>query len=513
MKKKIISLLLLVFSLFIFTACDDKEPVEEAYFDSVPTEVDHHFSNTVRFSDTGTSVKKNKEGKLAGDFIKDKVARLAPKSITDGDTAVFHLNKFESSATEDSYTSPIGNSYKYLTVRFLGVDTPESTSSIDPWGKAASKYAKSILENAEGIIVDASDCASEIKSGERLDSNGSRWLALVWYCPDGGNPEDLSQYRLYQLDLIEECYSRYTGAIATDRIGYTATSSAEPILYSRYKESFGSINIANLLFEAELRMTDLKLRIHGETDPGFDYSKTPTVTTITEALANISDSTNPNNYMSKGTLVQLTGVILRYVGNNFYMQDKEGSAIYVYMGIEGNSIESLYKVGDTISIQGRLCEYGGQYQMSGIVFKSSTFKKVEGADAVAMPEPIELTGKETTADFKNLLGKLVTTEITISAIGNPSKDGSYTLSDYDWEISDLVGKTTYDSLSVRVNGTLAPGYDRDSFSKKKTYRVTGILGVYSEMDLQAKDNYPSYQIVPGNRAVVDGVVVSEIVQK
>lgn len=512
MKKKLLLIFLFIFSLFAITSCE-KEVEDEVFFDNIPTYTDHYFSDKVRLSDTGTTVKKNSEGLLAGDFIKDKIARVAPKSITDGDTAVFHLNVFETNAAEDSYTSPIGNSYSYLTVRFLGIDTPESTSSIDAWGKAASNYAKELLINAEGIIIDATDCDSEIRPDARLDSNGSRWLALVWYCPQGGNPEDLSQYRLYQLDIIEECYSHYTGAISTNRIAYTATNSNEPILYSRYTETYGSISISNILFEAELRMTELKLKIHGQKDPNFDYSKDPTVTTITEALANISDLDNPNNYMLRGTLVQLTGVILRYIGNNIYLQDKEGSAIYVYMGIEGNSIESLYKVGDTISIQGRLCEYGGQYQMSGVVFKSTSFKKVEGEDAVAMPEPIELTGNETTSDFKNLLGKLVTTEITISSLGKLSKDGSYTLSDYDWEISDLVGETDYDSLSVRVNGSLAPGYDRDSFKIGQTYKVTGILGVYSEMDLQKDENFPSYQIVPGNRAVVDGEVVSEIVLK
>lgn len=507
MKKKLLSVLLLFFSLFIFVGCKEETPVEEAYFDTVPTSFDHYFSNTVRFSDTGTSVKKNKDGKLAGDFIKDKVARLAPKSITDGDTAVFHLNKFETQATEDNYTNPLGKSYSYLTIRFLGIDTPESTSSIDPWGKAASKYAKSILENAEGIIVDASDCASGIKSGERLDSNGSRWLALIWYCPDGGNPEDLTQYRLYQLDLIEECYSRYTGAISTSRIAYTATNANEPILYSRYKSTYGSIDIANMLFEAELRMEDLGLRIHGETDPNYDYSKTPTVTTITDALANISDSTNPNNYMNKGTLVQVTGVILRYVGNNMYLQDKNGAAIYVYMGIEGNSIESLYSVGNTISIQGRLCEYGGQPQMSGIVFKSSTFKKVDGADAVPMPDPIQLTGNETADQLKALVGKLVKSRVNCTSVGSASKDGSFTLYSTEYGVEDP------NAVSIRVNGTLAPGYDRDSFSKGNTYEVTGIMGLYLETDLQKTNNYPSYQIVPGNRPVVDDVVVNEIIRK
>ncbi len=512
MKRKLLSIFLFLFGLFILASCKNEQPVEEVYYDSIPTDIDHYFSNQVRFSDTGITVEKNKDGKLAGDFIKDKVAKLAPKSITDGDTAVFHLDKYDSSATNDSYTSPIGKSYSYLTVRFLGVDTPESTSSIDAWGKAASNYAKSLLENAEGIIVDATDCGDEIKAGARLDSNGTRWLGLVWYCPDGGNPEDLSQYRLYELDLIEECYSRYTGGISDSKIAYNADKNEEPILYSRYADTFGSLSVSDLLLEAEVRMTDLELRIHGQKDPNFDYSNTPTLVSITEALENISNPNNPNNYMNKGTLVQIEGVILRYIGNNFYLQDKQGSCLYVYMGIEGNSIESLYKVGDTISIQGRLCEYGGQYQMSGVVFKRETFNKIEGENAVAMPEPYQLKGNETTAELKQLLGKLVTTEFELSSIGSKSKDGSYTLYSKT-SIPDLTAiGYQYDTLSVRINGSLAPGYDSDSFTRGKKYRVTGVLGVYSEMDLQEEQNIPSYQIIPGNRPVEDNVVVNEIVQ-
>lgn len=501
MKKNIVSLFLLVFGLFLLAGCGEK--TEEKYYDNEPTEIDHYFSNQISFADTGTSLKKNTEGKYEGKFIADKVAKLKLKSVTDGDTAVFHLN-----GEMDTYTSSVNpNGYSYLTIRFLCVDTPESTSSIDPWGKKASTYAKELLENAEGIIVDASDLENNEKYTARLDSNGTRWLGLIWYCPSGGNPEDLSQYRLYQLDLIEECYSHCTGSLSTNRYAYTAKKASEPILYSRYEESYGSLKLGEVLYEAELRMADLGLRIHGETDDAFDYSKTPTSMTITDALKNIDE------YMAKGTFVELTGVITRFVGNNFYFEDEKGTALYVYMGISGKSINRMFKQGDTIKIRGRLCSYGGQYQMSGIEFKEETFTKVTGADAIAMPEPTAITGKETKDELTALIGKLVTSTFTLEGYNTyPSKDGSYTMySSVDVDYLVNAG-AQYTSLNIRINGTLAPGYKKTEFTENATYTVTGILSVYSEMDLQNPSNFPSYQIVPGNRPVdSEGNAVSEIV--
>ena len=573
MNKKIIAGLFSLLGLFTLASCGEAEvtvttEAQVDYFDNQPTYdeanptsvYDHYFSNKLTFSSTGTMVNKNKKGELAGDFIKDGVARLALKSYTDGDTAVFYLNQFNASATSDTFTVA-GKTYPYVTVRFLGVDTPESTSSIDPWGKAASKYGKELLKNAAGIIVDASQLETDAstKYSDRKDSNGTRWLGLVWYCPKGGDPEDLTQYRSYQLDLIEECYS-FATSFKDSRYSYTADKEKEPILYTRYKEvknirtgevekRYGSLTLNELFYEAGNRMERCGkvLRIQGETDPNFDYSKEPTVLTITEALKNIKE--NPDsNYMTRGTFVQLTGVITRFVGTNLYISDREGTPLYIYMGIDGNSIDSMFKQGDTISIRGRLCSYGGQYQMSGVVFKSSTFKKLTGDDAIPMPEAIDLdnvkagnatdaSGNPITYDveyIKSILGKLVTYTVTVTAGASLSlsKDSSYSLTDNSI-IPGLENiKTDYDEnkIQVRINGTLAPGYEFTDFGTYKkgstmsgsaiggTYKVTGIMSIYLEDDYTKEEVNPSYQIVVGNRPIVDNgdgttTVVSEIVKQ
>ena len=77
------------------------------------------------------------------------------KSV-DGDTAKFELDG------------------KEITVRFLGIDTPETvhpTKGEEPYGKEASNYTKGKLENAHKIEIEYDENASETDKYER---------ALVW---------------------------------------------------------------------------------------------------------------------------------------------------------------------------------------------------------------------------------------------------------------------------------------------------------------------------------------------
>lgn len=69
-------------------------------------------------------------------FIDDGIGIVKLSRCVDGDTARFidPNSKTETSA---------------FPVRFLGVDTPESTFRTDPWGKKASKFTEEKLENAK----------------------------------------------------------------------------------------------------------------------------------------------------------------------------------------------------------------------------------------------------------------------------------------------------------------------------------------------------------------------------
>ena len=197
------------------------------------------------------------------------------------------------------------------------------------------------------------------------------------------------------------------------------------------------------------------------------------------------------------------------------------------MGINAKSIGSLFKVGDTINIRGRLSEYGGQKQLTDIVYARDTFVKItDSKDVVALPEPITLDPTKLSVDYlNNYIGKLVKIDLQFKnskkTEANMSKDMSYTVYAKD-VISGLTG--SYNTMSVRINGTLNPGYSLDEVNGagayegkgyiNKTVTVTGIMGIYLEEDLTATSNEPSYQLVLGNRELLaDGTYKSDMVVK
>ena len=191
------------------------------------------------------------------------------------------------------------------------------------------------------------------------------------------------------------------------------------------------------------------------------------------------------------------------------------------MGINAKSIGSMFSVGDTIDIRGRLSEYGGQKQLTDIVFARETFVKVtDESKKIEMPAPITLDASKdfNTTTLNGYIGKLIEVQVKLTSStrteANMSKDLSYTVYTSN-TITDLVDKTSYDTMSIRINGTLNPGYTLDEYNNNyrgKTVKVTGIMGIYFEEDKAQAESYPSYQIVLGNRnKTAEGVYESEFV--
>ena len=75
-------------------------------------------------------------------FMTDGVAQVSLAFAIDGDTAHFY------ELTDTSKTN-------LIKTRFYGVDTPESTGSVEPWGHAASDFTEDKLNeaNKNGTIV------------------------------------------------------------------------------------------------------------------------------------------------------------------------------------------------------------------------------------------------------------------------------------------------------------------------------------------------------------------------
>jgi micrococcal nuclease len=140
-------------------------------------------------------------------FINDGIGEVTLFRSIDGDTAHFYC----------------GN--EVVKVRFLGVDTPESTIQKEAWGKAASDFTASILRNAETIVLENIELSKDVYD---------RYLAYVW--ADGV---------LVNLQLVEEAYS-------DPKIG----------LDSPYFEYF---------MQAGVEAKKTGRRVYGEIDPNYDY--------------------------------------------------------------------------------------------------------------------------------------------------------------------------------------------------------------------------------------------------
>lgn len=256
--KKILSILLILICLLLFSSCEDytsttfKLPnLEGMYRDNIKTLLDNNgltynfkfyydeiceekdYGKFVKYSDgikAGDEIEKSKffyvyinvlpltfhnhekcileedyEGKS---FINDGIGKVRIARYVDGDTVHFYDSTGE-----------------YFKLRFLCIDTPESTIDHDPWGNAASAFTKQYLMKAKEIVL-------ESEPTNKMDIYG-RYLGYVW--ADGV---------LLNLVLVEEAY--------------TVASAAN----SKYKKYF---------IEASLQAKLTGRRVYGEIDPDYDY--------------------------------------------------------------------------------------------------------------------------------------------------------------------------------------------------------------------------------------------------
>ena len=260
--------------------------------------------------------------KFAGDegTTLDHYGLVTLRSCTDGDTANF---------TQDGYVDA-SKSLVTIKTRFLGVNTPESTAKVEPWGKKASLFTKHVLEEAQAdadknntqniaLITDVS------VFGER-DSSGNRWLAFVWY-----RKTATSKWRNLNLELVE--------------LGYSKNQLFEDSKMCDYRPSFE---------KAEANAIKCGIRVHGQNDEDYDY----TSTTYEYSLWGVIHHYNEigiTDEGSSGYQLIVTAMVVGMAGDNLYLRDvlidqeqyeKEGekaqlAGLYAYAGFSSSLCSTL----------------------------------------------------------------------------------------------------------------------------------------------------------------------------
>ena len=218
------------------------------------------------------------------DFYTDGIGEVTLRTAIDCDTA--HFNPVVTT------TSTLA-----IKARFYGIDTPESTGRIQPYGKGASNFTKSKLKSAaeNGTIVIST--AREDYGAPEYDSTGSRFVSLVWI-NETEKHAPFDSLVLLNLWIVQE--------------GFSWVKNVDAI--PRFKEVF-------LLAEAQARKYKLNL-FSGEDDPDFPKGDFEIITLLdlkqeTERI--ISDPNYESIYDNKK--ISVTGTIAGFTNGILYLQD------------------------------------------------------------------------------------------------------------------------------------------------------------------------------------------------
>ena len=326
-----------------------------------------------------------------------------------------------------------------VKIRYLSIDTPESTSEIEEWGLTASYYSKYIYTGKDeyknyvapttdftgvqsgmtNIILmsqEMSKHSSEVtKADLKLNTDevgpyhattdgNQRNLAYVWYATKE-NPKK-EDFRCLNLEMVYQGFSFGNG------------SKEDTSLYF-YK----MFDAANLSAKANHRhiFTD-----EFESDNNYYYYETKGVSELTLKQLYDSAPTDPvigyyptSPFCNKKTLYKVHGYVTRVVGTSFYMQDKTSYnndaviagtekpyGIYVF-----TYSETPIKPGDEVNVVGAISSYGGTFQMQGITYSTLDPDPVRSTQIVSRNNaitPIRVTG----AQFNSLKLPEVLVEIT-----------------------------------------------------------------------------------------------------
>lgn len=382
-------------------------------------------------------------------------------SNTDGDTSNFY-------PVSDNDMS------RKFTARYEGIDTPESTGTIQPWGLKASHFTKSKLSSANRIVV-----VNDLNMFEKLDSSGGRYMTFVWYQPEEG--ED---FRLLNLEIVEQGYSK----------NFLTQNST---ILDGYFEAFQQAQEA-----AEGR------RVNGENDCDFDSSGEVVETTISNAKENFDTLGVDDSTANSGKQLRIVGQVIALSGSDFYVRDVNPSeddvvpsAIFAFTQYKTPNV----KVGDIIRFYAKITKYYGNLQLTDVKqndekypfeILASTPEEAEALGYSYNVEPVYMDPSLITSEksFDSYAGNYLTTTITVEdsddyVYKSQTNVGTYTL------------HATCNGIKLNIRFESHPVFSSESaiktiFKRGKSYDVKTLLGVfqYNESeDLEYQIEFPSFK--------------------
>lgn len=430
-KKSILSfLLILVFALVMVGCVDTADDNDDEKYRI--EELDTKFTDDLKLESSF-------EGKR---FVESGIEEVSLHLNIDGDTTHF-----------------LDKSGDIIKIRYLGINTPESTGKIAPWGRQASVFVKDKLTSANSIVIEA----NVVGTPPETDTTGGRYLGYVWYQAKEGD-----DYRLLNIEIIENCFSYFTGEPESLKYG------------SQMRDAY-------LDKSSKVDENGAKFRVFGAKDPNFDYDTTVREITIAELR-------NEYSSYSTGTKLKIKARVVRLVGNSLFIEDvdetinkdtneKTKSGIYLYHSfVDGIG---KFKPGQVISFECQASDAEGQYGIQ--LVGASKLRLVESSSEYEITK----IGNDVTS-LKEYEGFVVSVEgFTVTRVGNVSDTGAYTIYGTMANGSELL---------VRVDGSASPKLSPSYVEVGKVYNVIGGVSRYTN---PFEDNKVYYQIMLGN-LIYDG---------
>ncbi len=386
----------------------------------------------------------------------DHYGYVTLRSCTDGDTANF---------VQKDYVDVSGKQITIKT-RFLGVNTPESTAKVEPWGKKASLFTKHVLEEAQAKADEESAASGKevcnialitdpAVMGER-DSSGNRWLAFVWY-----RLGSTAKWRNINLELVE--------------LGYSKNQLFLDSKVCDYRQSF---------VKAEEAAKKSGIRVHGEVDDGYDYT-TKTYEYSIWGIQNHYEEIGISDAGSSGVQLKVTALVVGIQGDNLYLRDvlvdeeqfeKEGAnarlaGTYGYAGFGSALCSTLQNASRIYEMDGtgvglivrffcRATTYSGNIQLSDIktaTTGSQAFKVIVPDNFAKYKE--ELKWSHLYNEKQDLEYDDLNKDITPVAIDTNSIDREHSSADCQYEdLLPYIGQWVQLDMTVRA---VSPAEDDD----------------------------------------------------
>lgn len=430
-------------------------------------------STFIDYANTSTEVRlkldyKDSSGKNRN-FYTDGISEVTVFTYIDGDTVHFKMK-------DSSDTSIIKG-------RFYGIDTPESTGSVEMWGKSAANFTKNTLSAAKTIVITSTSLDSYV--APETDSTGSRYLTMVWF----SNEENASYKDLILLNLliVQEGYS-----------------------YVKALDKFPEFSEVFLSAEQQARNNKLNL-FSDEKEEGYndgEYLTTSLLDLKNAVVATLKDSSVENKY--NNARVKVRGTVAGYSNNILYLQASffdENTGLTEYAGINifcgKTAIPSKYS---TINTYLELCalaqeneNYG--FQLTSVVSfpKTSSAAKEENATQILytadnLPEQYRVhyfTEDALTLDtYYDALFSPVTVNDTLVVTGGYKSDSSGDLTLYTSTVSG--SKTNFSIyipfiyqpfednsiLKWRDVESFETGTDSDGNTITFQYKVSGVYSFH-----------------------------------